>query len=168
VRTVEEAREAQLPSGPRREAVPSGYSPIQRAWGEARKSPGRGAGGAGEGHERDNVEDPDTRVDADVAAQVEQSDGRAGKGSDRRLQLVGRPGQGEDRPVVVGVLVHIEHRGTAGADQAGDDAAVAALADVDYALQHRITLSPAPIPRAPAGGGHPCFQLTRIRSTVET
>ena len=79
--------------------------------------------------------DAEARVHAVVRAQVEQADRGGGERASGGGDVVGRAGEREDRPVVVRVAVQIEERRAGTGGQRREDGLIAALADVDDALE---------------------------------
>jgi sec-independent protein translocase protein TatA len=84
-------------------------------------------------------------VHAVVDAHVDRPDRLLGDGPRRLL-----PDERQHRAVVVGIAVQVEQGVAAGGGQPLQDGLVAAFADVDDALQHRLSLA-----RSPAAGGNP-------------
>ena len=88
-----------------------------------------------ERHPRDDVEHADARVRPDMTPKVETSDGRSGQRAHSALCLVVASNQGEHAPVVVTVAVYVQKTVAGEAADSGDGLLVAALADVDHALE---------------------------------
>ena len=112
---------------------------------EAPGEAGRDLAGQGhvvvaERHDRGDVERADAWVDPAMAAQVDAVDALAGQGHQRVLEGERLPHDGEDAAVVVGVGVDVDHAGPgppACVRESGDDARVAALADVGHGERER-------------------------------
>ena len=83
----------------------------------------------------------------------------AGQGAGGVGHQVGGAGEGEDRAVVVGVAVQVEQGGAGGGGQVGEDRLVAALADVDHALEeHGASVARRAGVAAPARGAWPAVE----------
>ncbi len=74
-------------------------------------------------------------MDTGVAAQVEEAEGRRGERAGGRRHQVGGAGERQDRPVVVPVAMQVEKGRPGGGGQRAENRVVAALADVDHALE---------------------------------
>jgi len=124
---VEEHRDGQLGVHPGRERV---------------RRVDRGQERIVEGHEGHHVEDAEAGVDAGVDPEIEAGRGGAGERDDGREGVPAPgPGEGEHRPVVVGVDVAVEERGPARRGEGVEHVDVAALRHVRHALQHGPSMS---------------------------
>jgi hypothetical protein len=85
--------------------------------------------------ERHHIEHAEPGVGTGVAAQVEKGKGGAGQRPGGLGHQVDGAGESEDRPVVIRVAVPIEQSRAGGSRNATKDRFVAALADVDHALE---------------------------------
>ena len=72
-----------------------------------------------------------------MGTEVEPGHRGRSQGPGGRHHGVGGAGQGEDGAVVVGVAVEVEQGRPGAGGQLGQDAVVAALADVDHALEYQ-------------------------------
>jgi hypothetical protein len=75
-----------------------------------------------------------------MVSDVNSSHCLGGQGPHSLVELGEEPircGQGEDRPVVVGVAVHVEQTRASGVGQSGQGGLAAALADIHHAFEHR-------------------------------
>ena len=86
------------------------------------------------GDEGHDVERTQPGVDALVAAQVDQVDRGPGQRSGGLGHDVGRPGQGEDRTVVVGVTVEVDQGRGGGLGEPAEHRVVPAFRDIGHAL----------------------------------
>ena len=111
------------------------------------------------GDEGHDVDGTDPRVDALVAAQVDQVDCGPGQGAGGVGHDVGPAGQGEYGAVVVGIAVQVHQGGGGGVSQLAQDGLVPALRDVHHALHqfhpHCSSVACIRPPRDAAGLGVP-------------
>ena len=97
--------------------------------------------------ERHDVERAEARVHAVVTREIDPGHACGGEGLHRRLDRLGRSGEGEDRSVVIGIGVHVEEVGPARVREGSDDAGVPSLRHVGYAFDqarevHRRSVRP--------------------------
>jgi hypothetical protein len=118
VSPVGEAGHAQLVGDPGEEAVAGRL--------------GAGHRRPGQWHERHDVNDSEPRVRPDMVTQVEPVDRGPGHVPGRLLA-----DQREDRPIVVGIRMHVEQRITSGRCDGGDRVHAQAFRDVCDAFKHR-------------------------------
>ena len=104
------------------------------------------------GDEGHHVEHSEAGVGAAVRPEVESFHSGCGESPGTRDDGVGGPGEGEHGTVVVLVAVQVEQGRPGGCGQLVEHRLVAALAEVDHALEDRwhSELTPG---RYPAGGG---------------
>ena len=138
--SVEEARHPQLLAQPAGEPVALGH----------RLGEVLGGGAAGRvGDEGHDVEHTQAGMGPGVIPQVQAGDGRGGEGAGGPGHQIRGAGEGEHRPVVVRVAVQVEQGGAGGSGQLAQDRLVAALADVDDALEEHA----ASVTRRAGGAG---------------
>ncbi len=106
------------------------------------------------GHEGDHVEHSETGMDADMVTQIQAGDHRRGERPRPCRHQLRLSRQGEHAAVVVGITVHVQKRRTCGLGELRQGHLVAALADIDDALddpaRHRASFTPPTRGRDPA------------------
>ncbi len=141
---VEEARHPQFRAQPAGEPVALGHRR-----GEVSGCPAAGL----IGDERHHVEHPEAGVGPGVPPQVQVGDGRGGERTGRVGHQIRGAGERQDRPVVVRITVLVEQGRPGGDGQVAEGRLVAALADVDHALEeHGASVACGTVGRGRAAG----------------